>query len=87
MKLELTNKIREILLESWDPLSVGDNPHLSDEYDSYLSWFVSAVENQYSIGDIYNKLSEIEKNNLCSTTSHEKKLTAAQRLFAIRLCF
>lgn len=25
--------IREILLEQWDPLSVGDNPSLSDEYD------------------------------------------------------
>jgi hypothetical protein len=32
----LTQEVREVLLDKWDPLCVGDNPNLADEYDAYL---------------------------------------------------
>jgi hypothetical protein len=35
-KIELSNKIRTVLLRDWDPLGIGDNPNLRDEYDSYI---------------------------------------------------
>jgi hypothetical protein len=31
-----TQSIRTILLKDWDPLIVGDNPHLSDENDDLI---------------------------------------------------
>ena len=34
---EIHNEIRKVLLEVWDPIGVGDNSALSDEYDSYIS--------------------------------------------------
>ena len=37
--------VREVLLELWDPLGVGGNPHLADEYDSYLGKVLAAIDN------------------------------------------
>ncbi len=31
-----TQEIRTILLNDWDPLGVGENSNLSDEYDNYI---------------------------------------------------
>ena len=31
-----TQRVRDILLKDWDPLIVGDNPHLTDEYDDLI---------------------------------------------------
>jgi len=33
---DLVEQIRTILLRDWDPVGIGDNPNLKDEYDSYL---------------------------------------------------
>jgi hypothetical protein len=30
-------RVRDILLKDWDPLVVGDNPHLTDEYDDLIA--------------------------------------------------
>jgi hypothetical protein len=29
-------RVRNILLKDWDPLIVGDNPHIADEYDDLI---------------------------------------------------
>lgn len=51
---QLQNIIREILLKDWDPIGVGDNPKLSDEYDEYLGAIVQMIAN----GITFNALSE-----------------------------
>jgi len=35
METKVLATIRQILLDEWDPVGVGRNPHASDEYDSY----------------------------------------------------
>jgi hypothetical protein len=44
--------LRMLLLKHWDPLDVGDNPNLSDEYDSYL-WEIMKL---ISISPTHDKL-------------------------------
>lgn len=34
---EIRRSLRQVLLATWDPVGVGDNPNLADEYDGYLS--------------------------------------------------
>jgi hypothetical protein len=34
--VELSQKIRQLLLHIWDPLSIGDNEQLNDEDDALI---------------------------------------------------
>jgi hypothetical protein len=39
----LIEKIRDVLISDWDPIGVGDNPNLREEYDSTLSPLLAAL--------------------------------------------
>jgi hypothetical protein len=39
----LIEKIRDVLISDWDPIGVGDNPNLREEYDSALSPLLAAL--------------------------------------------
>lgn len=43
-RLLLINQIRAILRDKWDPVGVGDNPALRDEYDAYLAYIARMLE-------------------------------------------
>lgn len=53
-------RIRRVLLDQWDPLYVGDNPKLADEYDSYLSKIVKALDERVSVEHLARLLADIE---------------------------
>lgn len=40
------NEIREILLSTWDPIRIGENPHLFDEYDDYIPEIKQLLESK-----------------------------------------
>jgi hypothetical protein len=56
-----TQSVRTILLEDWDPLIVGDNPHLSDEYDDLIPSIVGLVGNQCTVEQLERYLKDIEE--------------------------
>jgi hypothetical protein len=39
----LIEKIRDVLIGDWDPIGVGDNPNLREEYDSAMSPLLAAL--------------------------------------------
>jgi hypothetical protein len=39
----LIEKIRDVLINDWDPIGVGDNPNLREEYDSALGPLLAAL--------------------------------------------
>jgi hypothetical protein len=53
--------IRTILLEDWDPLGVGDNPHLSDEYDAYIPGILRLLDNHCPADQLERYLLGIEE--------------------------
>lgn len=57
-----TQKIRTILFEDWDPLGVGDNPHLSDEYDDYIPGILRLLDAHCTAGQLEQYLVGVEKN-------------------------
>lgn len=59
MNIEKT--IRTILLSDWDPLVVGDNPNLTDEYDDYLPGALRLIESNCSAAQMQSYLEDIEK--------------------------
>lgn len=56
-----TQSVRTILLEDWDPLIVGDNPHLSDEYDDLIPGIVGLVGNQCTVEQLERYLKDVEE--------------------------
>jgi len=54
-------RVRAILLKDWDPLIVGDNPNLSDEYDDIISGVVELPKRRCTLEQLERHLKNIEK--------------------------
>jgi hypothetical protein len=75
--------IRRILLEEWDPLGVGDNPNLADEYDSYIPEIAQLVSSGSSSDRVAQYLRQIE-SDLGVAHDDDSSLRTAQRLLHAR---
>ena len=54
------SEVRIILLRAWDPLGIGDNPHLTDEYDAYIPDIIRLVQQGSDAAEIVQHLKKIE---------------------------
>jgi hypothetical protein len=76
----MTNsEIRTILLKDWDPIDVGDNPNLSDEYDAYLADLTKLVTDGASGDEIARYLKTVEET-LGLKLPAERRRRAAEAL-------
>lgn len=57
----IISTIRLILLRDWDPLIIGDNPHLSDEYDDIIPSIVRLLRHNVTPEQLESYLKDIEK--------------------------
>lgn len=73
------NEIRTILLNDWDPIDVGDNPNLSDEYDAYLPDLTKLVTDGASGDEIAEYLKTVEET-LGLKLPTERRRRAAEAL-------
>ncbi|MBN2841460.1 MAG: hypothetical protein JXM68_00120 [Sedimentisphaerales bacterium] len=60
--MSICDEIKKVLLQDWDPLGVGDNPKLSEEYDIYISKLFHLVENKENKEVILKALTDIEND-------------------------
>lgn len=75
----LRRDIRNILLSEWDPIGVFGNPHLADEYDSYINAFFDLRKSQLDAGNVEDILRQIE-HDLHVDTGHEIRAKVAQSI-------
>lgn len=68
----MINKIREILLTKWDPLDIGENPSLSDEYDGYIALILRSLIDGIGIDDLSMLLYKIEQVDLGINGNQER---------------
>ncbi|MGH6811918.1 MAG: hypothetical protein ACREDM_06060 [Methylocella sp.] len=61
---EKSQSVRTVLLREWDPLIVGDNPHLSDEYDDYIPAIVRLLESHCTAEQLERHLTWIEMHDM-----------------------
>ena len=73
------DEIRQILLRDWDPVGVGDNPNLADEYDGYLGGIMRLMENGCSFSELQQHLAHIEEE-LGIQLPNEQRSKAARAL-------
>jgi hypothetical protein len=78
-------RIRQMLFADWDPLQIGSNPNLSDEYDSYLPKVMKTIDT----GDaerIVDTLVQIEDDlSVGPVEDRTALLPVARRLLELRL--
>ncbi|WP_148213109.1 hypothetical protein [Methylocella silvestris] len=72
--------VRTILLRDWDPIIVGDNPHLIDEYDHYIPGIIELLDRRCSAESIERHLRQIEANAMGLTPPLEQAHRAARNL-------
>lgn len=68
--LGIISEVRSILLSEWDPIGVGDNLNLSDEYDRYINVILRLLTKDATIEDIANTLIKIEQTEMGLITSN-----------------
>jgi hypothetical protein len=59
---KIINSIQTILLQNWDPIDIGDNPNLKDEYDGYIGKIINILLGSPSVEEIIDLFRKIEKD-------------------------
>jgi hypothetical protein len=77
--------IREILLEKWDPLNIGDNPHLSKDYDEFIPRIFKMLKDQPTEESVFDLLSSIECELGIPRPNPDQTKIAADALLHLRL--
>jgi hypothetical protein len=80
-------KIREILMEKWDPVGISDEPQAADEYDSYIPEIHHLLNSNASETEIQDYLFEIvdKRMGMSPPATLEHMKPAAEALRELRL--
>lgn len=76
------DEIRRVLLADWDPLNVGGNPNLSDEYDFCLGKVLKALDTGEA-GRIIDLLIKVEEDLGVGPADRESLAPVARRLLEL----
>ncbi len=57
-------EIRSVLINDWDPIGIGDNPNLGDEYDGYIGSIMKILMQRLPNEEIVVFLKKIENTEM-----------------------
>lgn len=81
----LISQVRGVLLDEWDPLCVGDNPNLADEYDCVLGKIFATLQPAPSVAAVAKLLAELEADHFgLPGAQTEPRVQAANSLVRLR---
>ena len=84
---EIQNAIREILLRERDPLGVGENPNLADEYDSFIPPIYRILAGARSQEQLVEFLVTAARELAAQQDGQNTNLSKlAQQLLALNVC-
>jgi hypothetical protein len=78
----MNTKIRDVLLREWDPLQIGGNSNLTDEYDAYISSLVGKLRHNPNVIELKSCLEQIEKEMGVETSEETRRKTAEELIAA-----
>jgi hypothetical protein len=79
----LFKSVRQVLLQDWDPIGVGNVPQAQDEYDIYASSIAAMLATSISISDLSKHLLEVETQSMGLAGNPERALVVAEKLRAL----
>ncbi|MCC6453015.1 MAG: hypothetical protein IT171_08985 [Acidobacteria bacterium] len=72
--LKIFESIRQVLVEDWDPLDIGDEEGLDDEYDAYVTPVYRILVGSRSENDLIEQLGRIEADEIGVTPADVESL-------------
>lgn len=82
---EIILTIRKVLLQDWDPIGVGDNPNLIDEYDGYIGQILELLLKKPLVEEIVDLLKDIENKYLGVSSNINKLHDVAFKLISLNI--
>ena len=76
----LEARVREILLQSWDPIGIAGVPAARDEYDQYVKPITAMITTGTSVDELSNYLREIETDRMGLKGDHGRAQYVAMKL-------
>ncbi len=76
--MSLAHKIRQVLLQDWDPVGIKHVPQAQNEYDPYLANITRLVKSQALQNDIAAALFQAEVNMGLGANESRANLVAAK---------
>jgi hypothetical protein len=83
MAKNLFRIVADLLIEHWDPIDIGDNPNLFDEYDAYVPGVIRLIEKGASMQTIENHLKAVEVT-LGVHATESRRIETAAKLIKLR---
>ena len=82
---EISDAIREVLMDQWDPIGVKGIPEAADEYDGYIGGVYRLLVSMADAQQIANHLAAIQTKNMGLPQKAENLVTLAERLRSINV--
>jgi hypothetical protein len=82
---EIQQRIREVLLRDWDPIGVGKEPDLNDEYDAYIGGVYRLLASGAGPRAVAEHIAQIETEQMGFGTSPDKLVPLAEKLCALNV--
>lgn len=79
----LLSQVRAVLLKTWDPIGVADEPAAQDEYDTYAPAVLKLVESHASARAVADHLLGIERKRMGLAGNKATADRAANALLAL----
>ena len=70
----IISSVRFILVHDWDPIGIGDNPNLADEYDNYIGSIITLLRQNTPVETLASFLEKIEKTKMGTRDVNIKRL-------------
>ena len=80
---QMREKIKEALLNEWDPIGVKDIPGAESEYDGYTSAISELLSQQKTRDDLFNYLWWAETEHMGLTGDRQATSAFADRLLSL----
>ncbi len=77
---DLFGRVRELLLQDWDPIGIQRIPEVQDEYDSYVPGICLLLQRTDSVETVFDRLWQLETEVMGLPGDRERTRRFAEHL-------
>lgn len=77
------DKVRDVLINDWDPLEIRENSNLRDEYDAYIGRILSAISSNATVTEITEILARIEEDDMGLVPDRKSLIDVSLKLLSL----